>query len=186
MMHTLLVILHFAFKKFFNTLLVLTTLLLMQNKYEGDFQLFKSYYADLLILELDRAAPQTPIQLAPSTFHMGNLKNATALGWGFIDAKDTFPKVLQYATLPAIKREKCKAYAVVILPPPPRDHECFGMGKNPSSNTCKGDSGGPYIINTATGPMQVALTSRGMQWASAIDHGRFLVSSLLRQVAHNT
>jgi secreted trypsin-like serine protease len=135
--------------------------LYLQNFFLGPYNI-ETNYGDIALIELDRAAPQTPVPLAPATLNVERLKILTVLGWGEIPG-GTMPDVLQYVKVPYLPFAKCVELAESIeLGSIPSDHFCYGPSKSETQpSSCGGDSGGPAVLDAFTKPMQVSLTSYG-------------------------
>ena len=131
-------------------------------------------YGDIMLLELDQPVPPLtpPVALVPSTFDVASLSSATALGWGLLQDQSSSP-LLHYASLSHIPPQPCKQVANLLeVAPPPEDHTCFGLDQATPTNTCAGDSGGPYVVDDQNNPnttVQVAVTSYGDTKCGAVN-----------------
>ena len=121
-------------------------------------------YGDIAILQLTEEVPYwiKPVTLATnSTASLSGLKTATAIGFGTTE-DGNLASILRYADVATMSPEKCRKVHDEYLGEMPIDHMCFGLNTNPSTSTCGGDSGGPYVIRRAgQDPVQVAVVSYG-------------------------
>ncbi|QLG45403.1 serine protease [Costertonia aggregata] len=75
---------------------------------------------------------------------------ATASGWGIIDEKNTFPKILMKASVPIVDFITCKENYYLINRLVSKDMICAGYNDG-GIDSCEGDSGGPLFIEDSLG-----------------------------------
>lgn len=116
---------------------------------------------DLAILQLDRALPETPVQIAQTsqTALWAPGTAATITGWGDTTGNRDFSTVLREAEVPVLADPACTAaygsefFAGHML--------CAGLVDLGGVDTCQGDSGGPIVVDNAGSPLQIGATSFG-------------------------
>jgi hypothetical protein len=108
---------------------------------------------------------------------------ATLIGYGLtvappdIGAPPTLP--LQQATMPVISAHDCGlAYPRAIVPSMGCQED---LGHHtPLIQACPGDSGGPVVVNTSTGPVQIGVTSWGAETMNGKCGEKFLPDVYMR------
>ena len=121
-----------------------------------------TFQADAAILVLAAAVPSTATAIALATTASGALYApgtlATFSGWGetVADVASSAPTQLQSGTVPILANSACQA-AVEFHP----GYTLCTGGPGYRPATCHGDSGGPLVVTTASGPVQIGITSYG-------------------------
>lgn len=122
---------------------------------------------DVALLELDRAAKETPVTIAAPVdgprWAPGRL--LTIAGFGTTAENGSAPPTMQMAQVPRVSDADCaKAYSdttpVAGNAFDPRTALCAGY-KQGRVDTCEGDSGGPLLIAFGAGARLVGATSYG-------------------------
>jgi hypothetical protein len=142
-----------------------------------------TFQADAALLVLNAPTSATPVQLATTAngalYAPGTL--ATFVGWGetTADVPSSAPTQLQSGTVPILANATCQASVEFH----PGYTLCTGgSGYRPA--TCHGDSGGPLVVATASGPVQIGITSYGSAVGCGIAPDYFLrVSSVQSWIA---
>lgn len=126
---------------------------------------FAAEYSDLALLKLSQSSAATPLALFTDT--TGNFadsgNNATAMGWGLLTETGVFPNDfppdLQEVDLPIVSESLCQlAYGTGVI----NDlHLCAGLTSG-GVDTCKGDSGGPLIVENNNTAYLAGITSFGV------------------------
>jgi secreted trypsin-like serine protease len=119
-----------------------------------------SFQADAALLVLSAPTTAPPVALATTAngalYEPGTL--ATFSGWGetVADVASSAPTQLQSGTVGILANAACQA-AVEYHP----GYTLCTGGPNYRPATCHGDSGGPLVVATASGPVQIGITSYG-------------------------
>jgi secreted trypsin-like serine protease len=142
-----------------------------------------TFQADAALLVLNAPTSATPLQLATTAnaalYAPGTL--ATFVGWGetVADVPSSAPTQLQSGTVPILANATCQASVEFH---PGYTFCTGGTGYRPA--TCHGDSGGPLVVATASGPLQIGITSYGSAVGCGIAPDYFLrVSSVQTWIA---
>ena len=104
----------------------------------------------------------TPIRLSTGAGVEKAGENASIFGYGLTKPTDfNGPKTLQAGDMRVISAGDCeKAYPKAVIASE-LCAEDFANAKAPFITACGGDSGGPFVLQTPGGPMQIGVTSWG-------------------------
>lgn len=127
--------------------------LMVSPKYDGE-----TLYGDLALLRLKERIDADFIPLASSSTRL--TPQVDVVGRGEME-DGKFPDVMMYTQVSTMTEEECNDYHDQIIGDlPPKGMLCFGLDSNPSTQSCGGDSGGPYFT-TGNNPVQVGIVSYG-------------------------
>jgi secreted trypsin-like serine protease len=121
-----------------------------------------TFQADAALLFLTAAVPASATPVALATTANGELyapgTQATFSGWGetVADVSSSAPMQLQSGTVAILANSACQT-AVEFHP----GYTLCTGGPTYRPATCHGDSGGPLVVTTASGPVQIGVTSYG-------------------------
>ena len=125
---------------------------------------------DLALLHLARAAPQDPLRLVspgePALWKPGT--SATLVGWGRTCIACEGVRQLRQVTIPIIDDATCRSLEPVLFKP--EIMVCAGEGHK---GGCKGDSGGPLMVERLGEPVLVGTVSGGAHLCNLPEHPGF-------------
>ncbi len=112
---------------------------------------------DIALLELSQPAAKAPVVLNAG----GTMPTSSfALGWGLTSVDGANSDILQYLVMPLVSNATCDAVYQGMGLSIYDNQICAGYFEG-GKDTCQNDSGGPLLINTATGVQQVGVVSFG-------------------------
>jgi secreted trypsin-like serine protease len=113
---------------------------------------------DYAILELETPSKVTPVKLLSADSETFAGQNATVMGWGTTTSGGSQPRDLLRVDVTVRSDKDCKA-AQIRGPAIMESMFCAGGVRNKDS--CQSDSGGPLILEQATGDVLVGVVSWG-------------------------
>lgn len=127
--------------------------LIVTAKYDPD-----SNYGDVALMRLTKPIATKYVALATTTTKL--TAKVDVVGRGEIPGGST-PDVMYYTSVSTMTTARCTTeHNSIFGEDQPIGSMCFGLDKNPSTQSCGGDSGGPYFT-TGTKKIQVGLVSYG-------------------------
>jgi hypothetical protein len=106
---------------------------------------------------------------------------ATLIGYGQTAAEAT-QRALQQGTMPVISASDCASAFPHAIQPSMGCSEDLGH-HTPLIQACAGDSGGPVVVSTASGPVQIGITSWGPEVMNGACGEKFLPDVYMRTAA---
>jgi secreted trypsin-like serine protease len=126
--------------------------------------------ADLALLELEKSSSQPVLKVAETYSTITQVDElATVMGWGRTDAKrrDSYSDILRQTNIPIVSNEICnQSYDNDV-----QDTMLCAGYKEGGTDACVGDSGGPLIMISETGPQQIGIVSWGEGCAEPHNYG---------------
>jgi secreted trypsin-like serine protease len=113
---------------------------------------------DYSILELVSPSKYTPIRLLSADSETFAGLSATVIGWGRTKEIGSQSNDLMRVNVNVVADAQCKAAG---LDGPPISETMFCAGGEASKDSCKGDSGGPLILENAPGDVLIGVVSWG-------------------------